>query len=141
MNDVNSERDGKAKIKITVNTMITIHRNNLNSFRTYLGGGFSLGWDLSVDGDTFLPLSNFLIRVTGNLAIPFFGLPTFFLDSFTSVIGLSSEGFGVSSTKLTSPFTCTTSKIQTTCAQFFSSGEQAMRNHHRQERHTAEVQR
>lgn len=26
MNDVNSERDGKAKIKITVNTMITIHR-------------------------------------------------------------------------------------------------------------------
>lgn len=141
MNDVNSERDGKAKIKITVNTMITIHRNNLNSFRTYLGGGFSLGWDLSVGGDTFLPLSNFLIRVTGNLAIPFFGLPTFFLDSFTSVIGLSSEGFGVSSTKLTSPFTCTTSKIQTTCAQFFSSGELAMRNHHRQERHTAEVQR
>lgn len=133
MNDVNSERDGKAKIKITVNTMITIHRNNLNSFRTYLGGGFSLGWDLSVGGDTFF------IRVTGNLAIPFFGLPTFFLDSFTSVIGLSSEGFGVSSTKLTSPFT--TSKIQTTCAQFFSSGEQAMRNHHRQERHTAEVQR
>lgn len=132
MNYVNSERDGKAKIKITVNTMITIHRNNLNSFRTYLGGGFSLGWDLSVGGDTFLPLSNFLIRVTGNLAIPFFGLPTFFLDSFTSVIVLSSEGFGVSSTKLTSPFTCTTSKIQTTCAQFFSSGEQAMRNHHRQ---------
>lgn len=141
MNDVNSERDGKAKIKITVNTMITIHRNNLNSFRTYLSGGFSLGWDLSVGGDTFLPLSNFLIRVTGNLAIPFFGLPTFFLDSFTSVIVLSSEGFGVSSTKLTSPFKCTTSKIQTTCAQFFSSGEQAMRNHHRQERHTAEVQR
>lgn len=139
MNDVNSERDSKAKIKITVNTMITIHRNNLNSFRTYLGEGLALGGDLPVGGDTFLPLSTFFIWVRGNLAITFFGLPTFFLDSFTSAICLSSEGFGVSSTKLTSPFT--TSKIQTTCTQFFSSGEIAMRNHHRQEKHTAEVQR
>lgn len=101
--------------KVTVNTMITIHRmsGDITSFSTYLGG------DLFLAGGAFLPLSNFLTRLTGNLATTFFVLSTFFLDFFTSVICLSSKGFSISSTKLTSPLT--TSKIQRTCTQFFGS--------------------
>lgn len=67
-------------------------------FSTYLGGDI-------LAGSVFFPSSDFLVRVTGFLAITFLGLPTFLLDSITlaaSGVCLSSEGVRVSSSKLMS---------------------------------------